>query len=176
MNATPWDTRFLELFSRCAERFRGGDTDWRTHFRDEDSAFLREIGYKPREFSDYVEDHVDVGEPSPSTALLIAVVRRAYLHEVLDGVLSDREIHPEELPAKTAELRGLPWLPRIVAKAQGKLHGELDPDIMFGCPGDRAFLKRQGWHEADFLRLVWICDGDTERVADRILAGPAPLR
>jgi hypothetical protein len=168
MNDQPWDARFLDLFAASAERLRRGETDWQTHFGAEDIAFLHGIGCKPREFFDYVEDHVDGGSPTPGTALLVAAVRRAYFREVAGGSLSDREIRPEDLPAKTAELDGIPWLPRILAKARAKLRGELHPDIMYGCPGDRAFLRRIGWHEPDFLRLVWISEGDDGWVLGRI--------
>ena len=54
------------------------------------------------------------------------------------------------------------YLPRILAKARAKLRGELDPDIMFCCGGDRNFLKKHGAiPPADFLRHVWAA-GDND--------------
>ncbi len=150
-----WDTRFLDLFTRCAEDYRSGETNREALFTPEDIAFLRSIGHKPFEVFDYVEDHARYDQPAAGTVLLVAAVRRTYFLEVQDGVPSDHEISPDELPAKDAELDGVSWLPRIIAKASAKLRGELHPDIMFGCPGDMEFLQRHGVHPADFLRLVW---------------------
>ena len=35
-----WDTTFLDLFHRCVERYRGGDTEYEGYYTDEDRAFL----------------------------------------------------------------------------------------------------------------------------------------
>ena len=166
MNEYSWDTTFLSLFDRCVARFQSGDDDFNKYYTDEDLAFLTSIGYKPREFFDFVEDYVDAGAPPPSTAVLIASVRRDYLNTVMDGKLSDKEITPSELPPKQAELGGIAWLPRIIAKAKAKLRGELDPDIMFSCGGDRAFLQEHGIPPADFLRAVWAYEDDEAKIVD----------
>jgi hypothetical protein len=43
--------------------------------------------------------------------------------------------------------------------------GELDPDVMYGCGGDRNFLaKNGGIHPADFLRHVWASGGDDSKI------------
>ncbi|TLD70649.1 hypothetical protein FEM03_10040 [Phragmitibacter flavus] len=65
----------------------------------------------------------------------------------------------------------MPWLPRIIAKAEAKLRGEMDPDIMFGCGGDRAFLSEVGIHPADFLRMIWAAKGDQDRVVKFVKTG-----
>lgn len=166
MNHYRWDTTFMELFDRCLELYRGGNYDFESYYTDEDSEFLRAIGYKPREFFDFVEDFGDGGDPSPSTAVMIASVRRDYLRWVMDGQHSDHEIRPDELPPKSAELGGYLWLPRILVKARGKLRGELDPDIMFCCGGDRNFLRTNNIAPADFLRAVWSAGDDDEKVID----------
>ncbi|MFV1995255.1 MAG: hypothetical protein ACC661_07445 [Verrucomicrobiales bacterium] len=161
-----WDTAFRNLYDRCLERFRGGDADFEGYYSQEDLSFLRGIGCKPREFFDYVEDLVDFGDPCAESALLIAAVRRDYLAVVQDSSLSDHEIQEPELPGKENELGGCPWLPRLIAKAVGKLSGELDPDIMYGCGGDREFLCECDIHPADFLRAVWAADGDEAKVLE----------
>ena len=150
-----WAKQFLELFERCLAQYRSGNTDFSTYYTASDLEFLRAIGYKQRELFDFVEDYGDGGEPDPGTALLIAAARRDYLLVRMDNQLSDREILPEDLPAKTDELDGIVWLPRILAKARGKLRGELHPDIMFCCGGDRNFLRTHDIAPADFLRNVW---------------------
>lgn len=163
MNYT-WDTTFVELFTRCLERYRSGDEDFTNYYSDGDRAFLKSIGYKPREFFDFVEDFGDGGAPSLTTALLIASVRRDYFHVVMNGEVSSHEIKPDELPGKGEELEGFVWLPRIIKKARGKLRGELDPDIMYCCGGDRRFLSNNNIAPADFLRAVWSAEGDESKI------------
>ena len=60
----------------------------------------------------------------------------------------------------------MPWLPRILAKAQAKLRGELHPDIMYCCGGDRAFLRRHQIDPVDFLRTVWENEADDDAVVE----------
>ena len=82
-----WDIQFTELFDRCVELYRSGNTDFERYYNEDDLKFLRGIGCKPRELFDFVEDHVDESAPAPSTALLITAVRRDYLHVVQNGQL-----------------------------------------------------------------------------------------
>ena len=95
-----WETTFLDLFDRCLERYRSGDTNVDGYYDEADQKFLKSIGYKPIEFFDYVEDIGDGAEISPATAVMIAAVRRDYLATELDGKLSDHEIKPGELTPK----------------------------------------------------------------------------
>lgn len=159
-----WDQTFLELFDRCVTRYRAGDQDFTGYYSADDLAFLASIGYKPREFFDFVEDFAEAGTPSASSAVLIAAVRRDYFIHVQKGTWSSREMQADELPARDAELDGIPWLPRILQKARNKLRGENCPDIMFGCGGDRRFLSQHDLHPADFLRVVWSAGDRDERV------------
>lgn len=158
MDNFTWDQTFRALYDRCVAAYKGGNTDFQSYYSADDLAFLHAIGYKPREFYDFVEDHVDYGDPSPETAILIAAVRRDYLHTIMKGEPSTHEISASDLPAKDAQLDGIRWLPRILKKAQAKLRGELHPDMMFSCGGDRAFLREHDIHPADFLRVVWAAD------------------
>ena len=82
------------------------------------------------------------------------------------GEWSDKVVCSDDIPAKPEELEGIAYLPRIIAKARAKLRGELDPDLMFSCGGDRSFLKRNGnLHPADFLRRVWAAGDDDAQIA-----------
>lgn len=164
MSNYSWDRQFTDLFERCLERYRAGDRDWENYCTDADLAFLEEIGYGKRELFDFVEDLAQEGDPSLAQAILIASVRRDYLREVMRGKRSDKVLDPSTLPAKTAELEGMVWLPRILAKARAKLRGELDPDTMYSCGGDRAFLKRHDIAPSDFLRAVWAAGDDDSKV------------
>jgi hypothetical protein len=164
MSDYAWDSQFADLFNRCLARYRSGDADFSKYYAEADAAFLRSIGCKPREFFDFVEDHADGGDPSLSTAILIASARRDYLRTIQHGHLSTKEILNSELPAKPEEMDGIPWLPRIIVKARAKLRGELHPDIMFCCGGDRNFLRTHDIAPADFLRVVWAAGDDDAKI------------
>ena len=155
INDYQWDTEFSKLFARCLDRYQGGDTDFDTYYGKEDLAFLYSIGYKPREFFDFVEDFADESVPTPTTAILVAAVRRDYFMAIQKGGGSDTMLTPDELPGREDQWGGHIWLPRITAKARAKLKGELHPDIMYCCGGDRKFLSKYNIHPADFLRVVW---------------------
>ncbi|TAE75566.1 MAG: hypothetical protein EAZ65_08840 [Verrucomicrobia bacterium] len=166
-----WNDRFIDLFQRCVNRYQAGDRDFTRYYESPlDAALLAEIGYQPREFFDFVEDFCEEGDPSPSTALLIAAVRRDYFHVVMKGQPGTRQLTANDLPTFGDEIHGIAYLPRILAKARAKLRGELDPNLMFGCGGDRAFLARHGdLHPADFLRQVWAAGDDDSKLVARLL-------
>lgn len=166
MSNYQWDSQFSELFDRCLLRYRSGDEDFNGYYSEADLAFLKSIGYKPRELFDFVEDFGDGGEPTLSTAILVASARRDYFRHEMNGELSAREIKPSDLPGKGEAIDGITWLPRIIMKAVGKLRGELDPDIMFCCGGDRNFLRTHGIAPADFLRAVWSTGGEAEKMVE----------
>ncbi len=162
-----WNDQFLELFDRCVALYRDGNEEFETYYNDEDLVFLKEIGYRKREFFDFVEDYADGGDPSPSTAVLIAAVRRDYFLVVQDGEISSGPVVTRDnIPAKDSVVDGITYLPRMIEKAEAKLRGLLDPDLMFGCGGDRRCLRDNGLHPADFLRRVWAADGDHQKVVD----------
>jgi hypothetical protein len=142
--------------------YQKGESDPEKHYTGDSRILLDEIGYRPRELFDFVEDFCDGGNPTIETALLIASVRREYFHVIQQRIPSTHILRPQELPGRDSELGGITWLPRITAKARAKLKGELDPDIMYCCGGDRSFLVRHDIHPADFLRAVWTagCDDD----------------
>ncbi|BCX49231.1 hypothetical protein HAHE_31390 [Haloferula helveola] len=161
-----WNDHFLHLFDRCVKRYRNGDKTYTSYYDDEDIELLRAIGYRSREFFDFVEDWCDEGAPSPTDALLVAAVRRDYFNVVLKGEIAQPTITRDNIPTFGDTLDGIPYLPRILAKARGKLLGELDPDLMYGCGGDRKFLRENGdIHPADFLRHVWAAGDDDAAVA-----------
>lgn len=156
-----WNDQFLQLFRKCVELYRGGNGDFHSHYEPEDLAFLASIGYKPRELFDFVEDFVDRGNPTESTALLIATVRRDYFLTVQQGVHSNAEFGSNDVPARGDTLDEISYFPRILAKARAKLRGELHPDLMFCCGGDQSFFSQHGdINPADFLRHIWASGDD----------------
>jgi Domain of unknown function (DUF5069) len=165
-----WNDTFLALFDRCAAEFRSGNLEFESYYSSEDLSFLASIGCKTREFFDFVEDFCGEGEPTVSTALLVAAVRRDYFNAVQKGIPSGESLTAADIPTFGDELKGIAYLPRILAKGRAKLRGELDPDLMFGCGGDRNFLKKQGGiHLADFLRHLWAAGSDDEKITNWIL-------
>ena len=164
-----WNEQFTDLFDRCVTLYRGGNTELGSYYSNEDLQFLRGIGCKPRELFDFIEDYVDERDPTPTTALLIAAVRRDYLEVVQGGQLSEVEITREDLPTFGDTLGEIPYLPRILTKARAKLRGELDPDIMYCCGGDREFLREHGIHPADFLRHVWAAGDDEGKIVELVI-------
>ena len=160
-----WNDQFLSLFERCLAKYQNGDKDFTGYYNKEELTFLNSIGYKPREFFDFVEDFGDQGDPTLSTAVLVAAVRRDYFLVVQEGKPSSLEITTSDLPTFGDKLGDFPYLARITTKAKHKLRGELDPDIMYGCGGDRNFLKNHGnIHPADFLRHVWASESDDAKI------------
>lgn len=165
-----WNDQFIKLYQRSLKDYQDGKHDFSTHYSEEDLSFLAEIGYQARELFDFVEDLADRGEPTETTALLVASVRRDYFLHVQGGQVSQTVIAREDFPPAEEELAGISYLPRIIAKAEAKLRGELDPDLMYSCGGDRRFLRENGEiHPADFLRHVWAAGGDSSKVLDYVL-------
>ena len=165
-----WNDTFLTLFDRCVTEFQSGNHDYATYYNQQDNEFLATIGCKPREFFDFVEDFCVDGTPSPSTALLVAAARRDYFQSIQKCIPSSKSLTANDLPTFGEEIKGLSYLPRILAKGRAKLRGELDPDLMYGCGGDRNFLKKHGdIHLADFLRRLWAAGEDDTKITDWLL-------
>jgi hypothetical protein len=146
---------FQALWQKAVDHYRGGNKDISTYFNKDELVFLASIGANAQEIFDFAEDYVVGGEPDFTTVALIHDVRRAYFKEVQKGLASEQMLDPENLPGKDSEAAGIRWLPRIIVKAKAKLRGELHPDVMYSCGGDRGFLKEKDIHAAEFLRVVW---------------------
>ena len=58
------------------------------------------------------------------------------------------------IPGKKDEVDGIAWLPRLIVKARAKLTGQLQPDLMYGCGGDRPFLRKRNSNLVDFLKVT----------------------
>lgn len=165
-----WNDTFLALFDRCSAEFQAGNPDFESYYGAPDLEFLGRIGCQPREFFDFVEDFAGEEVPTISTALLVAAVRRDYFLSVQKGIPSTTVLTGDDVPTFGDELKGMPYLPRLLAKGRAKLRGELDPDLMFCCGGDRNFLRKHGnIHPADFLRHLWAAGDDDQKIASWIL-------
>jgi hypothetical protein len=159
-----WKQPFTELFNHSVEKYRQGHEKAPGLVDAKSRDFLKSIGYTEQEFFDFVEDFSRGGEPTLDTALEVAAVRRDYFLNEQKGVFSDHRISMDDLPSKEAQVEGIPWLPRILPKAESKLRGEMPPDLMYGCGGDRRFFKNHDLDPAEFLREVWQAKGDHAKV------------
>lgn len=143
-----------DLWQKAEAQYRDGNRDPESFFVGEDRRKLESLGLNPMDVYDYVEDFVGRGEPNFGDFLLITAERVLYFFDEMNGVPSEARISEESLPPKKEAVDGIEWLPRILAKAKGKLRGELPHEIMYGCGGDRKFLREHGIHPAAFLRKV----------------------
>lgn len=143
------------LWEKACARYARGQRDAGTYFAAEELAFLAANGLTAQHLYDYAEDFTGGGEPAWGTALAIELVRRDYFLNVQAGKASTSVLDEAALPAKTAAVQGIEWLPRIIPKTRAKLRGELPPSLMYCCGGDRRFFKTHDIHPAEFLSLVW---------------------
>jgi hypothetical protein len=161
-----WPARFREVYDRGNQAWGEARKSPGAMFTREDTDFLATLGCTGQELFDFVDDFRRYSEPDFATALEVAAVRRQYFLEVLQGKSTGRTIDMNDLPAKTAAVDGIVWLPRLIEKARAKLRGEMPDDLMYGCGGDREFLRNKRVTLPAFLRLAWECGDDTRRIID----------
>lgn len=161
----------MQMFTDAVYRFHEQPQLAVEHFfLPEEKALLDEIGYTLHEMYDYVKEYATVGEPSPSTVLLIAAARRAYFLTVQRSMAGSALLKESDIPRETEESQDIAYLPRIIRKAEAKLYGIMPRGIMYYCAKDRAFLRSHGdIHPADFLYVVWTARGDKQKVVSYIL-------
>jgi hypothetical protein len=165
-NSSDWRETFSHLFDASVARYQAGHQKASGLVDGEGHAFLESIGYTDQEFFDFIEDFAKGGVPTLETALGIAAVRRDYFLNEQHGKRSTHEIDMAQLPSKDAEVAGIGWLPRLIPKAQAKLRGEMPPDLMYGCGGDRKFFRTNSIDPAEFLRQVWKAGENTQAIVD----------
>ncbi len=158
------------LWEKAVTLYQAGNRASATFFDAGDRAFLAAIGHTAQEVYDFAEDFARYGEPDFETFLLIAAQRRDYFLNVLGGRAGEKTVNTENLPPKTARVRGIEWLPRLIAKARAKLRGEMADDLMYGCGGDRAFFRAHDIHPAEFLAVVARHFDDDAAIVDFVAA------
>ena len=167
-----WNDRFMKLFKEAVERYLlNPQTPVERFYLPEEQDFLQTFGYQPAEMHGYVKEYAEKGAPSPSTALLIAAVRRGYFLISMRGKSGTIEtITAADLPAETDDFQEIAYRPRIIRKAEAKLFGSLDPNVMYGDEKDREFLRTHGgFHLADFLQLTAAARSDRQRLVSAVL-------
>lgn len=168
MTEHQWELRFRDVYDRGLTAWDEGRRTAGAMFSADDVEFLSSIGCTGQELFDFVDDARRYGEPDYPTALAVASIRRNYFQQVLHGQRTGRVGNMDDLPEKTAAVDGFAWLPRLITKARWKLRGEMPDDLMFGCGGDRAFLKSVHMTSPQFLQLVWDSGDDDRRIIDHV--------
>ncbi len=162
--------KFRALYDQAVAKYGAGQRGAETFFSADDKAFLSANGITPQHVYDYAEDfHGYDGEPGLENALGIELVRRDYFLNVQGGRPSAAVLDPATMPAKTASVRGIGWLPRILPKARAKLRGEMPPSMMYCCGGDRDFFRERDILPAEFLALVWRLGSDDAAIIDWVV-------
>ena len=164
----PWSEQFRAVYDRALSAFRSGRSSVATLCDSADTAFLLSSGCSVQELYDFVEDAVDYGEPDLETVLDVQRIRRDYFLGVLRGEWTGQVVPMSALPLKTDAVDGIAWLPRLIVKARLKLRGELSPDTMYGCGGDRPFLRRMGLTLPGFLEQVRDCGDDDLAIVEAV--------
>ncbi|CAA6678849.1 MULTISPECIES: DUF5069 domain-containing protein [unclassified Lentimonas] len=171
-----YSTRLKAIWDIAIAQYQSGNRKPNTFFDAATLAELASIGLNPMDVYDPVEDHLDGAEIDFTTFLLVSDARRDYFLNSQKGIPSDKVMDRDALPARDSEARGIVWLPRIMPKALAKLRGELPPETMYGCGGDRAFFKPNNIHPAEFLRAVWAYEDEPEKLFDWVEARRAATK
>ena len=163
-----WKLEFRNVWERGIVSWKAGRKSARTMFAPADVAFLVGIGCTAQELFDFVDDSLCYDDVDLETVLAVTAIRREYFLDVMHGQGTGRVVPMNALPAKSASVEGIAWLPRLIAKARIKLRGELNPELMYGCAGDRPFLRRHHMTLPQFLRLVWDKGDDDRAIVEAV--------
>jgi hypothetical protein len=164
-----WRATFRKVYEDALTLYQMGHRSPNDITRPSSREFLASIGMKAQDFYDFIEDLQQDGDPDFETIMRISAIRRDYFLEVQGGKLSYQEIPLSAFPPGHSTLGGLPWLPRIIAKARAKLQGKMPLEIMYGCGADRPFLRSVGIHPAEFLQIVWDAGNDDQTIVEDVL-------
>ena len=163
-----WQAQFRTVYNRGVAAWKEDRKSPASMFESRDLKFLASIGCTAQELFDFVDDLQRYGEPDFETALAVAAIRRDYFLNVLKGKSTGRIAPMETLPAKTDQVDGIAWLPRIIEKARLKLRGEMPADLMYGCGGDRQFIESVNMSLPEFLKLTWDSGDNDRRIIDTV--------
>ena len=162
--------QFRALYDHAVGLYASGKRGAETYFTAEERQFLQANGLTVQNLYDYAEDHNGyAGDPGPEQALAIELVRRDYFLNPQEGRPSATVLDDTSMPAKTDTVRGIAWLPRLIPKAHAKLRGELPPNLMYCCGGDRSFFREHNILPAEFLTLVWRHENRPDAIVDWVV-------
>ncbi len=145
---------FAQFHAAAAANYNNGCRTPAGILPEADLADLRRAGISSQILFDYAEDFIRYGAPSAADFAAVAEIRRDVFLRQLDGCWPGSVVPESALPLREAELDGVAWLPRILAKARCFLAGSLCPEVMYGCSGDRRFLAAHNLTLTGFLACV----------------------
>lgn len=156
--------RLKEIHRKAALGYQGGCRNPESLVPRMDMDYLASIGISPQILLDYVEDFARSGDPDSATFVKVVEIRRDFLRTVQNGMSPAAVILEPELPLREDEWEGIPWLPRITRKAACFLEGSLCREVMYGCSGDRAFLRKHSLTLPGFLETVRDAGQDSGKI------------
>ncbi|MBL64213.1 MAG: DUF5069 domain-containing protein [Opitutae bacterium] len=165
-----YQRKLTGIWNDAVARYQDGHTSPEGFLTEDERGFIESIGMNLMDVFDFAEDWVREGAPDLGTFLLIHDARRDFFLREQGGEPSGQQLDSSTLPAKSDEVEGIRWLPRIIPKARAKLRGELPPDTMFCCGGDRNFFHANDVHPSEFLRVVRDADGDDQAIIEWVVA------
>ncbi|MDX2079157.1 MAG: hypothetical protein SFU53_00075 [Terrimicrobiaceae bacterium] len=154
MSDSDLKVRLLDAHAAAVAAYRAGCREPHSVLPAETLGWLDGNGISARVIFDYAEDFVGSGEPTAEEFVEVARIRVDWSQNRPAGSSAGPVVPESALPLRSEELEGIPWLPRIYAKARCFLEGTLADEVMFGCGGDRAFVRRHGISLPGFLRAV----------------------
>ncbi len=127
-----WKRQFRALFNEGVERHKAGRQSPDAMFERKEVAFLESIGCSTQEMFDFCDDYVNWDDVIYKHVEELQAVRYEYFKNELNSHPASRRMEMHEFPAKTDEVEGVAWLPRLMVKARAKLAGQLPTDLMYG--------------------------------------------
>ena len=127
-----WKTQFCDLFNTGVERHKTGRQSPDAMFECEEVKFLESIGCSPQEMFDFCDDYVNWDDVIYEHVEELQAVRYEHFKNELKSQSASCRMKMHEFPAKTDEVEGIAWLPRLMVKARAKLAGQLPADLMYG--------------------------------------------
>ncbi len=127
-----WEIQFREVFDAGVERRKAGCGDPDSMFERDEVAFLESIGCSAQEMFDFCDDYVGWDDVIYEHVEALQAVRYEHFVEELNSQPAAHRMEMDDFPAKTDEVEGIAWLPRLILKARAKLAGQLPADLMYG--------------------------------------------
>lgn len=154
------NNELTQLHDKASANYRTGCRTPSQILAPADLDALAKFGISAQSLYDAVDDLACYGEPDKAVFVELAQMRAEHFQTSLQGRPALCIVEERELPLKSAEFEGVSWLLRIIRKAQCFLEGSLCDDIMYGCSGDRSFLKKYNATLPAFLAVVRDTQGD----------------
>lgn len=163
--------RLKEIHQKAVLAYQNGCRETAELVPPPDLEFLASLGISAQVLLDYAEDFARSGEPDDTTFVRVVEIRWDYLRTVQKGVSADHVVPESALPLRENEWEGIPWLPRITQKARCFLEGSLCREVMYGCSGDRTFLRKHSLTLPGFLERVRDSGDDRAKIVQYVREG-----